>query len=29
MEQYPDTMVKAEVQDEKDASEATAALRAH
>ena len=29
VERYPDTMVKAEVQDEKDASEATAALRAH
>jgi cyanophycinase len=29
VERYPDTMVKAEVQDEKDISEATAALRAH
>jgi cyanophycinase len=29
VERYPDTMVKAEVQDEKDTSEATAALRAH
>jgi cyanophycinase len=29
VERYPDTMVTAEVQDEKDTSEATAALRAH
>ncbi len=29
VERYPDSMVKAEVQDEKDTSEATAALRAH
>jgi cyanophycinase len=29
VERYPDTMVKAEVQDEKDTTEATAALRAH
>ena len=29
VERYPDTMVKAEVQDEKDTSEAAAALRAH
>ncbi len=29
VERYPDTMVKAEVKDEKDSTEATAALRAH
>ena len=29
VERYPDTMVKAEAKDEKDSTEATAALRAH